>query len=251
MSGEDLRRRLRRIDGIGYKAYRDIQGVYTFRTYTLFIDHVQADPFAAPSRIRIRVQKERALFPEDTYSTRSREIALRDFLSRRFSDAIQRYCRGHRGTGKSGIVSIDRPGQEILERSSLIISEDYFEARLSVSLPAFGRRVAARQAEALFFDEIPKIVDASLFFKNLDANALYAHIKVAEDADFLRDQLEGLGLIAFVADGALLPRASGIDPPPPPKTKGTPFLFPPSLPGSEGTPPESQPPFKSVTPFLF
>lgn len=229
MSGEDLRRRLRRIDGIGYKAYRDIQGVYTFRTYTLFIDHVQADPFAAPSRIRIRVQKERALFPEDTYSTRSREIALRDFLSRRFSDAIQRYCRGHRGTGKSGIVSIDRPGQEILERSSLIISEDYFEARLSVGLPAFGRRVAARQAEALFFDEIPKIVDASLFFKNLDANALYAHIKVAEDADFLRDQLEGLGLIAFVADGALLPRASGIDPRPLQESKASLFESPPSL----------------------
>ena len=33
---DDLRRILRRIDGRGYKAYKDIEGIYNFGEYTLF-----------------------------------------------------------------------------------------------------------------------------------------------------------------------------------------------------------------------
>lgn len=226
---EDLRRTLRRIDGRGYKAYKDVEGAYDFGEYVLFVDHVQGDPFASPSRVRVRVPQEVAGFPRDTYHNKSREIALRDFLTRKFFEASKKYCRGRRGTGNSGIISIDRPGQEILERTSMFVTRSYVEARFVMGFPAFGRTIAGRHAEEMFFEELPRIVRASLFFKNLDEKELYEHIEVAEDADFLRDQLDRLGLVAFVADGAILPRASGVDMRPLTKGKVVPFESPDSL----------------------
>ncbi len=228
-SAEDLRKILRRIDGRGYKAYQDTESIYDFREYTLFVDHVQGDPFASPSRVRVQVPQKVAGFPKDICHSRSREIALRDFLTRRFVDASRRFCRGNRGTGNSGIISIDRPGQEILERTSVLVTELYVEARFVMGLPAFGRTVAGKHAEAMFFDELPQIVRSSLLYMNLDAKALYKHIEVAEDADSLREQLDKLGLVAFVADGAVLTRASGVDPRPLSRSLAVLFEAPESL----------------------
>jgi len=224
-TAQNLRRILRRIDGRGYKAYKDIQGGYTFTDYILLIDYVQGDPFASPSRVRVQIPQKGAQFPEDTFCNKSREVALRDFLTREFYKASKRFCRGKRGTGKSGIISIDRPGQEMLERTSMVITKEYVEARFVMGLPAFGRRIAGRHCEAMFFEELPNIVQ-SLYFETLDRKALYKHIETAEDADFLRDQLDSMGLIAFVADGAVLPRMSGIDPRPLTTGRVIPFQSP-------------------------
>lgn len=225
----DLKRILNRIDGKGYKAYKDIEGKYACGDYILFVDHVQGDPFASPSHVRVQVPGEMAGFPKETYCNKSREVALRDFLTRRFFDASRRFCKGNRGTGKSGIISIDRPRQEILERTSAFVTEEYVEARFVMGLPAFGRRIAGRHAEAMFFQELPRILHASLFYKNLHDKKLHEHIETSEDADFLRDQLDPLGLVAFVADGAILPRASGIDPAPLKDGRVVPFESPESL----------------------
>lgn len=113
--------------------------------------------------------------------------------------------------GKSGLINMDNPGQEILERSSMAIFRDHIEARFFMGLPASGRKIAALQADAMFFKELPGIVDHSLFADHLDLNEIIQHIEVAEDAQALRDKLDSMGLVAFVADGSLLPRASGID----------------------------------------
>ena len=224
-----LRQTLGRIDGRGYKAYRDIQGSYDFGDYTLHVDHVQADPFAAPSRMRVGVNQELATFPEDSYSSRSREVALRDFLTRAFAAAVRRFSGGRRGSGKSGSMEIDRPGQEVLERSSVLVTRDFVEARFTMGLPAFGRRIAGRQAEAIFFQSLPRVVEASLLFKNLDKEALFRHVELCEDADHLRGRLEELGLVAFVPDDAILPRQSGIDSRPLDQGKVVPFRSPDSL----------------------
>ncbi|MFW6115350.1 MAG: ABC-ATPase domain-containing protein [Thermodesulfobacteriota bacterium] len=207
----ELKSILHRIDGKGYKAYKDIEGEYRSSEYVLMIDHVQGDPFAAPTKVRVRVPQSAAGFPTDTYETKSREIALRDFLTRSFAEASKRFCKRNRGTGKSGLILIDLPQQQILERTSAFITNKHVEARFVMGLPAFGRRIAGRHAEAMFFDELPRIVRSSLLYKNLDTNRIYKHIETAEDADYLRSQLDAMGLAAFVADGAVLPRASGID----------------------------------------
>jgi len=226
-TNDDLRRILNRIDGKGYPAYKDIRGHYQFPGFTLLIDHVQGDPFAAPSRLRVRVPQRIAGYPPDTYSQPSRRIALADFLTRAF-DAASSQVSGRRGSGKSGLIAIDRPGQQVLERTSALVDEETVEARFVAGLPASGRRVLGRQAAVMLCENLPHIVESALHFSAEDRAALYRHLQTAEDADWLRSQLPANGLVAFVADGAVLPRRSGVDDRP--LRKGsTPFQSPTSL----------------------
>ncbi|MCP5103359.1 MAG: ATPase, partial [bacterium] len=209
-----LKQLLHNLDGKSYKAYNDIKGEFKFDHFKLLIDHVQGDPFAKLSRVRVRVNQKNAKFPADTYQNQSRSIALRDFLAGCFASATHKYAKGNRGTGHSGDIRIEKPGQEILERSSVIITPDFIETRFTIGLPAFGRRIAGRHAAAMLIDELPQIVQHSLFYNNLDSKELYNHIKTSEDADTLREKLTDMKIVSFIADNAVLPRASGIDPKP-------------------------------------
>jgi predicted ABC-class ATPase len=226
---EDLKRILSKTEGRGYKAYKDLTGSYAFDSFDMIVDHVQSDPFASPSRFRVHIPHKGAGFPKDTFKNKSREIGLRDFLARQFSRQARAISKGNRGTGKSGIISIDTPGQEVLERTSVMIDRENIEVRFVVGLPARGRTVLTKVAESMLLKEIPQIVVSSMFYNKLDEKKLYKHIETVEDADFLRDELSGLGLISFVAEGAVLPRASGIDSRPLSKGKIVSFKSPASM----------------------
>ena len=206
---ETLRQTLRRIDGRGYKAYADIRGAFDFPTYRLFIDRTQADPFAPPSLVRVFVPQAGASFPPELFTNPSRKLALEDFLARRFSAAAEKHSH-RRGTGHSGEVRMTRWSQEILQRTAVDVSATTVEARFFVGLPAYGRRIAAREADDIFFRQLPEVVADSLLYQNLDQSALSRQVELAEDADSIRQQLERRGLVAFVADGAVLPRQSGV-----------------------------------------
>ena len=199
---------LNRIDGKGYKAYKDIAGAYAGDLFDLYVDYVQGDPFAAPSQLSVRVDNT---FPDWTFRNQSRKVALCDFLTRRFFHLSRKLVKGNRGSGKSGMIAIDMPGQEVLERTSVIVEPDFIEARLIVGLPAFGRKVAGRHAMEMIDEELTRIVKQSLFFEAVDALLLQEHIFVNEDADLLRKKMMDDGYVAFVADDSILPRASGID----------------------------------------
>lgn len=222
---DELLRKLRKINGKGYKSYQILKGSYEFPNFTLFIDRVQGDPFASPSNIRIRIPQKVARFPAETFSSRSREVALRDFLTRVLYEEARKHSR-KAGSGYSGLMRVEKPSQKILERNSAFANEKWIEVRFRVGLPAQGRRILAAEAERIFTERIPKIA-AALRFKNLDREKVYEHIKTAEDADFLRSLLPSLNLIAFVADGSILPRKSGIDERP--LENAIPFESPPSL----------------------
>lgn len=224
---EDLRRALNRIDGRGYPAYKELQGAYEFSGFTLLIDHVQGDPFAAPSRLRVRLPQTVAGYPPEAFAGRSRRVALADFLTRTF-DAASSAAAARRGSGKSGLIAIDQPGQQILERTSVLIDEGSVEARFVVGLPAAGRRVLGRQAAGMLCDDLPRIVNSALRFSANNRDALFRHVQAAEDADWLRSQLSAHGLVAFVADAAVLPRRSGVDDRPLP-AGAIPFRSPPEL----------------------
>ena len=77
-SAADLRSLLNRIDHRGYPAYKDTKGTYRFPGYVLSIDHVQGDPFAAPSKVSIHVRGKQAGFPEYLYQKDCRRIAVQD-----------------------------------------------------------------------------------------------------------------------------------------------------------------------------
>ena len=208
---EDLRKSLMRIDGKGYKAYKDIEGVYDYVDFMLFVDHVQGDPFASPSRVRVEVNMAKAGFPSDLRDTRLKRIALEDYLARQFSFAIRRFCKRKRGIGKSGLIAIDANKQEIIERNSVNIDDQKIEVRFVVGLPASGRTILGIEAVAMFLQEIPQIVEQSLFMRNLKTSELKMQIRTAEDQGVLRKWLEGKGLVAFIANGSILPRRSGVD----------------------------------------
>jgi predicted ABC-class ATPase len=226
----DLEQLLRRIDGRGYPAYKELRGSYQLDDVTLFVDHVQGDPFAAPSRVRLRVSLDRARWPAALRSSRVRRIALEDALARSVARAIggsrtpeegrgrdaaepvarrgERRGAGRRGSGKSGLVEIDAGGQEILERTALRVDESGVEARLAVGLPAAGRRVLGREARVLLLEELPALAAALEATPEAIAQAT-RFVASAENHAALQEQLAIHGLVAFVADGAVLPRRSG------------------------------------------
>jgi predicted ABC-class ATPase len=210
-SDKDLKSILQRIDGKGYKAYHDIKGTYRFPDYTLIIDHVQGDPFASPSKIRLQIEQSHAGFAEELFANKPRRIALQDFLARSFSRSIKQIARLNRGIGKSGLIAVDSGAQEVLERTSIHVNAKQVEARFFLGLPARGRIILGREAGEMFFNELPRIVKDSLFFTSLPQKELLDHIQVVEDYAEIPRQLKEKGLVAFIADGSTLPRRSGVD----------------------------------------
>ncbi len=227
--GGQLRERLRRIDGKPYGFYRDLKGDYAFDGYTLVIDYVQPDPFAPPSQAAVRLPQSTAGFPGGLFDTPVRRAALEDCLTRNFYLRAREVVKGRRGTGHSGLLAIDRPSQEILERTAVSIDGDRLEARFVVGLPARGRRISGRQAEEIFFEEVPELVGRTLIASALDRAVLKKFVDAAEDADFIRRSLPEKGLAAFVGNGAVLPRRSGVDDRPLAEGEAVTFQSPPEL----------------------
>lgn len=224
---ERLRSLLRQIDGRGYKAYKQLQGSYDFGSFTLSIDHVQGDPFALPSRISLQVAPEQHGIPDALWATRTRQTALEDYLGRAVATAIKKHVKGRRGTGRSGDIEIATSGQQVLRRNALLIDRLQLDARLLFALPGSGRSILGKQAEQMFFTELPQVVRGSLCWTGRSLTEMQQHIEQLEDQDYLRRWLAEQEAVAFVANGSLLPRASGISDLPLPN--GIPFHSPPEL----------------------
>ena len=208
----ELRSLLNRIDRRGYPAYKDTRGTYQFPNYILSIDHVQGDPFAAPSRLSILVKGRAAGFPPEFYDRPHRRIALQDQLTRRFGAAAERFSFQAKGSGQSGLIAVSRCGQEVLERTACRLDPKSGDVlmRFQVGFPANGRTVNAGELGKILLDFLPKCAEQALFYQNLDRERLRAAVDLAEDQHCIREQLPGLGLCAFVANGSVLPRASGV-----------------------------------------
>lgn len=205
-----LKDELKRIDGRGYKAYKDLQDKYDFNDYILSIDHVQGDPFASPSRLRVIINKSKAKFPEELLNEEYKKVAVSDFLTRLFYTNVNKFSERIFGSGKSGLISISRCTQEILERTSIVINKDNIEARFYVGFPARGRTVLAKELEKILFNVIPNIVTNTLVYENINKAKLINRIKLVEDQEYIRSKLKEKDLIAFIANGSILPRESGV-----------------------------------------
>lgn len=211
-SAAELKQLLDRIDHRGYPAYKDTKGQYQFQGYVFSIDHVQGDPFASPSKVSVQVKGSTAGFPEELYKGRHQRAALQDEMTRQFYRAIQKYAFRAKGSGKSGLISVSKCGQEVLERTACEINPKNGDVKLrfEVGFPANGRTINARELEKIVFGFLPECVEQSLFYKNCDKKRVRSIIDLAEDQQYIRDELEKNDLIAFVANGAILPRESGV-----------------------------------------
>jgi len=210
-TASELREQLKRIDHRSYPAYKELRGQYDFGDYILSIDHVQGDPFAAPSRLSVLVSGSRAGFPAELFDTMPKRITLQDQLARGFGRAIQKGSFQAKGSGKSGLLSVSRCGQQVLERTALRIAGDgAITLRFEAGFPASGRTIQAGELGKMLFTILPEGVRSSLFYERADREKLKRAVRLCENQQFIREKLEELSLCAFVADGSILPRESGV-----------------------------------------
>ena len=206
----DLQNLLHSVHRKSYPAYKSLKGSYQFDNYILSIDHVQGDPFASPSHISVRISHKTAGFPREYYSDHVTRITLSDYLTRQFEKQVSHYTFRAKGSGKSGLISVSHCGQEILERTACEITEKGITARFFIGFPANGRTINATELEKILFDFLPVCVQKAFLYRNINHKELEQTIFLAEDQTYIRSQLAKRNLVAFVADGSILPRESGI-----------------------------------------
>lgn len=224
-----LQELLRSIDRKGYPAYKGLKGSYQFAGYQLTIDHVQGDPFASPSRVSVLIPGKKASFPQGFYDARHRRVALEDHLLRLFQKEIEKFNFKANGSGKSGLIAVCGCGQEVLERSACHVSEKSGDVviHFSVGFPANGRTINARELEKILFQFLPKCVDQTCYYENIAKDKLKAAVELADDQTYIREKMKQEGLVAFVANGAILPRESGVSQRP--MKQAIPFVSPKSM----------------------
>ena len=140
----DLEALLSSIDRQGYGAYKRIKGTWAGPGFTLIVDHVQADPFAAPSRVRIQIPQETHHIPIDLWSLPPRKVAVEDYLLRTFARVTREIHRGS-GSGRSGEIHVDTGGAEILARTGCELSAATLELRFRRGSRPPGARYSARR----------------------------------------------------------------------------------------------------------
>lgn len=228
-TASDLQRHLKSIDRRSYPAYKDTKGAYQFPGYVLSIDHVQGDPFAAPSKISVLIDGKTAGFPKECYELPQRRIAMQDYILRQFGGTVEKFNFKAKGSGKSGLLSVSRCGQEILERTAVTLNakDGGLTVRLEAGFPAHGRTICSDELEKILFDFLPKCVQTALYYKSLNKKEIQDVLYLADDQTYIREKLPELGLTAFVANGAILPRQSGISSRP--MKSGIPFSSPKSM----------------------
>lgn len=227
---EDLKKELIKIDYKSYGMYKTLGGSYSYGNYILHIDHVQGDPFASPSRLRFEVKKETHGFPEEYYEEKHRRLALEDQVLRRFLRQLRQLDKGSMGSGKSGRITTCPANQTVQERIAVVFSKDRMELRFEMGFPARGRTIMAKEMQKLVFDILPELAESCLFYRKWDTKSksfLEKAVFLADDQKELRRQLKERGLTGFVANGAILPRESGISDRP--MRDAVPFISPESL----------------------
>lgn len=226
-NSEELRQQLRSINRKSYPAYKGLKSLYHFGNYILSIDHVQGDPFASPSHVSIQISHRDAGFPVEYYRDTLTGTTLCDYLTRQFEKQVSQYSFRAKGSGKSGLLTVSHCGQEILSRTACEITEKGITARFFVGFPANGRTINATELEKILFDFLPVCIQKSFFYSSLNAKELQNYIELAEDQEFIRQTLPDKNLCAFIADGSILPRESGISSRP--MKASVPFTSPDSL----------------------
>ena len=208
----DLVGHLHALDGRSYAAYKAIVGRYRAPAgWFLHIDRVQSDPYAPPTRIHVDVPTDLhglALLDEaDLLADVDRRLAAGDFLTRELH-------AGFRGTA----LSIASPGQEILERSSVILRPDeqkegagwVLEIRARLALPAQGRSIQGREASRIVGRDLVRELEEATDLTGERGDRLVRHVAILEDHRALRAAVARNGWVSFLADGAVLPRRSGV-----------------------------------------
>ena len=206
----DLKQEIISLDGKGYKAYKSLQGKsFGYDHFTVRFEHVQGDSFAQPTRLSISIGVDEAGFLPSLFNNPTRKLALEDHLLRRVNYFISANKTRVKGSGKSGKVQVQIPGQKILKRSGMLVKGSRLQLIMFAGLPAQGRTVLGNECLKLFSEVLPPIWHKSLIASSLDKNELSRAIETLEDYQFIQSELNKNNWVTFVANGSNLPRSSG------------------------------------------
>lgn len=246
----DLLSLLQRLDGQSYGAYHELDtafvdnGGWRGSSFTLYVERAQSDPFAAPTRCRLVIPNPG--YPKDLFESsiesstdvfdgcKIRRVAVADFVLREFYQLCRRMGADERLSGggggwsgpKGGDIQILAPNQHVLEQSAIRFDSktNSLIAQLTINLPARGRTILGRAAHEIFANTLLTMVRQGLLYSSMNAKHLQDHADSVEDQVWLQSQLEARNLVAFVPNGAILPRKTGVDDRPLPD--GLPFQSP-------------------------
>jgi predicted ABC-class ATPase len=201
-----LYQKIRTLNGKNYGLYKSLADKpWDFGDFVLEFIHVQGDPYAPPSRVLLRSKLATLGYAPEWSSGFERRLALSDFLLRRLSGLVQ-----EKYSGKDAAVVFDSAGPEMLVRNSLWIDNGELRACLQVRLPGDGRKIQSEAAAEILTMVLPDLVSAGVYYSKSDEKALQEHYRVLAERKEILAQLDSRGLCAFVPDGAVLPRASGL-----------------------------------------
>ena len=215
-----LYQKIRTLNGKNYGLYKSLaEKPWDFGDFVLEFLHVQGDPYAPASRVTIRAKLQILGYAAEWGGSFERRLALSDFLHRKLSRLVQ-----EKYPDKDAAVIFDVAGPEMLVRNSLWIDNGELRACLQVKLPGEGRKIQAELAAEILTMVLPDLVSAGLYYDKSDEGALQEHYRVLAERKEILSQIDACGLCAFVPDGAVLPRASGLSEMP--LEKAIPFVAP-------------------------
>jgi predicted ABC-class ATPase len=236
-SFQDFLNLLDNLDGKSYGGYHGIESTtqgWSHDNFVLRIGRAQSDPFAAPTRCQVKVSSAFCRLPPSLYSNKIRSVALSDYIHRAMyahakEMGVDASLDGQGWSGpKGGDIQLLPPCQHVLEQSAVVVNSDgTVVTQLTVNLPARGRTILGRAAKEIFGQTLTTLLHKSLNYASLNSTRVESHVNSIEDQVWLQSQLESHGIVAFVRDGAILPRASGVDDHP--LKGGLPFESPESM----------------------
>lgn len=201
-----LYQKIRTLNGKNYGLYKSLaEKAWDFGDFVLEFLHVQGDPYAPASRVLIRSKLQMLGYAAEWGSDFEHRLALSDFLYRKLSALVK-----ERYPEKDAAIVFDVAGPEMLVRNSLWIDNGELRACLQVRLPGDGRKIQSEAAAEILTMVLPDLVSAGVYYSKSDEKALQEHYRVLAERKEILAQLDSRGLCAFVPDGAVLPRASGL-----------------------------------------
>lgn len=214
---EDFKQRIESVANRPYHFIKDLMGEYAFNDFRFQFKTIQGSPGAHPASITaITLKKTSLRFPQLCYSSDDQLLAFADFLIRRFSQGIKQFARQNRGIDGSGSFHTIELGQTMLQRDSVILTDNHIELRFICSLPAKrtdGIVFDAQQACVMINDELSTIVAHTFAYENYEASAkkwLTEQLAVQRTRQSILQYMQAHDLIVFINNGAILPRSSGI-----------------------------------------
>ncbi len=199
------------ISGKPVADYSRLIGDFDFSRYVLKVGQVQVEDLSAPTLFIVRVPQIIAGFPPHLFNTPVRRTALEDYLTRKIAVQIEGLTRYDRDGLSRRHLTIAVPGQKILPRTTLLLTEEYVEARIYLNLPVRQGTIPGDLVLDIFFNELPAVVNGALIYCNVNTAELDQFVDIMEDADQLRQLLPTRGLVAFANEGALLARLGQTD----------------------------------------